>query len=94
MLKIDFCLNGRALWHRRVGAGVSAGEYAAPVEVKCRVNLKCGIGECVGKIYLDAACPAAPGDRFTINGGEYILKSIVDRMDLSGQVHHREGELA
>lgn len=100
MLRPDFTFRHRALWEQRTGTGVSAAQYAAPVELKCRVNLKTtleGPGSTAhragGSILLPAGCGARPGDRITFEGRQYMLASALSARDFLGRESHIEGEL-
>jgi len=94
MLTPAFALRQRVLWEKRLGADVSSPRLAAPVEVKCRVNLSCGCEDVKGTILLPARVDALPGDRVTFEGQRYIIKSLRPARTLSGRVNHIEGELA
>lgn len=88
MLKPDFLFHHRALWEKRVGVGVNRAEYGEPIELPCRVEVKRGCESMTGRIFLPAACGAGPGDRVTVEGGQYLLKAV------SAFPTHIEGELA
>ena len=86
MLTPAFALRERAMWEKRLGAGVNGSRFAEAVDVKCRVDGK--------TILLPPCLDAGPGDRITIDGAAFLLKEVRRLRDFSGHVNHIEGELA
>lgn len=84
MLSPGFALGERALWEKRLGAGVNGSHFDGAVEVKCRLDGK--------RIFLPPL-DAGPGDRITIGARVFILKEALHLRDLSGRLSHIEGEL-
>lgn len=84
MLTPAFALRQRAMWEKRLGAGVNGSRFAEAVEVKCRLDGK--------TVLLPATVDAGPGDRLSIDGRTLLLKEVRRMRDLSGRVNHIEGE--
>lgn len=86
MLTPAFALRQRAIWEKRLGAGLNASRFEEAVEIRCRVDGK--------TILLPASVNAGPGDRLTIDESVYLLKDVHAVRDWTGRVNHLEGELA
>ena len=86
MLTPAFALRQRAMWEKRLGAGVNGSRFAGAAEVKCRVDGK--------TILLPPCVDAGPGDRITVGGSVFLLKDVQRMRDFRGHVSHIEGELA